>query len=63
MLLQFDKFTSHLSPQGLKGYRGEKGSKGELGEWVRVASTSNIMGIDIMETQVYVYLCIYLSPC
>lgn len=56
MLLQFDKVTPWLSPQGPKGYGGEKGSKGELGEWVRVALTSNVMATDTVETQVHVSL-------
>lgn len=46
---------------------GEKGNKGELGEWVRVAWTSNVMGIEIMETQVYISVFMYpyisLSKC
>lgn len=53
-------FTNGLSTQGAKGYKGEKGSKGEPGEWVRAASTSNDMEINMMATQVHVYLCIYL---
>lgn len=45
IMLQLDQFTLCLILQGPMGYRGETGSKGELGEWVRVAWTSNVLGI------------------
>ena len=62
-LLQLDKYFVFLSLQGPIGYRGEEGSKGELGEWVRVAWTSNVVGISIIEAQVHVCrsLCLNVS--
>lgn len=46
-----------MSTQGAKGYKGEKGNKGEPGEWVRAASTSIAMEIDMMaSTCISMYL-------